>query len=552
MLRLLLQQRGRLFWNRLGRGPGRTRRLVGAILLAVFTIGFVVLAGLNAGRLVDRIAGSDPLAATEALPVLLIGVFALTLVTSLSSAFHHLFLAGDLELLLAAPMKLRTLFWLKVLEIWRDSVHVLLFQGAALYGFGQTLRLPGSFYVLAVLVGVSVTLSASAIGATVTLALARIRFGEPILGLSRLVAILLFLPIGFLGIPAFGGGRGRTSLFIPQSEINTAATSLQSLGPPPTWAPSTWAAHLLLGDEAAGLSLVLLVLTGFVVFAGAQLAFESLFAPGWERVRFSGPRRRSSRLRFGRPMPGGGPSGPIVGLLQKDWRTLVRDPRWRTGALVSLVALGLPSLAVFAGDPFARSGHAVRFWLAMLPVPYLAYLFGSQQGAATLAYEGRNITLLRAAPVAMSRILLAKALGGLLIVMGVTWAATLLLAFSHAGEPLEIVAALGAATWLAVGGTSAAIAGAALTADFEADNPLRRVGCLGTIVTSLLSTLFFVTNTGVLVWWVTRTVLSVPRPLLAFLPYVDWGLPVVALLSVGTIAVASRIGLRRLAGWEAS
>jgi hypothetical protein len=136
--------------------------------------------------------------------------------------------------------------------------------------------------------------------------------------------------------------------------------------------------------------------------------------------------------------------------------------------------------------------------------------------------------------------------------MGVTWAATLLLAFSHAGEPLEIVAALGAATWLAVGGTSAAIAGAALTADFEADNPLRRVGCLGTIVTSLLSTLFFVTNTGVLVWWVTRTILSVPRPLLAFLPFVDWGLPLVALISVGAIVFASRMGLRRLSSWELS
>src|SRR5437870_8048924 len=104
MLGLLLRQRARLFWNRIGRGRRRTRRILGAFLVTVFTIGFVVLAGLNAGLLLDRVARTDPLAATEALPVLLIGVFALTLVTSLSSAFHHLFLAGDLELLLAAPV----------------------------------------------------------------------------------------------------------------------------------------------------------------------------------------------------------------------------------------------------------------------------------------------------------------------------------------------------------------------------------------------------------------------------------------------------------------
>jgi Putative ATP-binding cassette len=552
MLGLLLRQRVRLFWNRLGRGPRRTRRVLGAVLATVFTVGFVVLAGLNAGLLIERVARTDPLAAAEGLPVLLIGVFALTLVTSLSSAFHHLFLAGDLELLLAAPVKAHSLFWLKVFEIWRDSLHVLLFQGAALYGFGQTLHLPGSYYFLAVLVGLSVTLAATAIGATVTLALARIRFGESILGVSRLLAVLLFLPIGILGVPALGFGRSRFSLLLGQGNIDAAATSLRSFGPPPTWAPTTWAAHLLLGDEAAGLSLVLLVVVGFVVFAGAQLAFAGLFEAGWERVRFAAPKRRSSPLRIRLRLPGGAPGGPIVGLLQKDWRTLVRDPRWRTGALVSLVALGLPAMALFAGDPFARTAHALRFWLAMLPVPYLAYLFGSQQGAATLAYEGRNIALLRAAPVGMGRIMLAKALGGLVLVMGVTWAATLALAFSHAGEPLEIVAALAAATWLAVGGTTAAVAGAALTADFEGDNPLRRVGCLGTIVTTLLSSLFFVSNTGLLVWWVTRTVVSVPRQLLGFLPFVDWGLPVVALLSVGAIVVASRMGLRRLAGWEAS
>jgi hypothetical protein len=249
----------------------------------------------------------------------------------------------------------------------------------------------------------------------------------------------------------------------------------------------------------------------------------------------------------------GAPAGPILGLLQKDWRTLVRDPRWRTGALINLVALGLPAtMVIFASDPFARQTHALRFWFSMLPVPYLAYLVGSQQGAATLAYEGRNFVLLRAAPVGMGRILLAKLLGGVLLVMLVTWAATLALGFSHAGEVWEIGAALLAGTWLALGATLAAVAGAALTADFEGDNPQRRVGWLGTVVTATLSIFFFASNTGVLVWWITRATLTVPRPLLGVLPVVDWGLPVLALVSVGAILVASHLGMRRLATWEAS
>src|SRR5205814_7737331 len=98
----------------------------------------------------------------------------------------------------------------------------------------------------------------------------------------------------------------------------------------------------------------------------------------------------------------------------------------------------------------------------------------------------------------------------------------------------------------------AALAGAALTVDFEGDNPQRRIGCLGMIVTSALSIFLFVSNTGLLVWWVTRAALSVPRQLLAFQPVVDWGLPVLALASAAAIVLAARLGMRRLATWEAS
>jgi hypothetical protein len=390
-------------------------------------------------------------------------------------------------------------------------------------------------------------LGASAVGAMLTLVLARIRFGESVLGASRLLAILLFLPIGALGVPALGFGRGRVSPFLGQDTLQAVANGLRTIGPPPTWAPTTWAAHLLLGDEAAGLSLVLLVATGVLLVAATQLVFDALFQTGWERVHFSAPKTQKPTRRSPLVV-----TGPIVGLLQKDWRTLLRDPRWRTGAVVSVVALSLPAMVLLASDPFARAAHTTRFWFGMLPVPYLAYLFGSQHGGATLAYEGRNIALLRAAPVGMGRVLLAKVLGGLVIVIVVTWLTTLALAVLHAGEPLETVAALVAATWLAIGATVAAVAGAGLTADFEGDNPQRRVGWLGTIVTSALSIFFFVTNTGLVVWWVARGALSVPRQMLGVAPLVDWGLPLMAALSIGAIALASRFALQRIAHWEQS
>jgi hypothetical protein len=242
----------------------------------------------------------------------------------------------------------------------------------------------------------------------------------------------------------------------------------------------------------------------------------------------------------------------MVGLILKDWRVLLRDPRWRTGALISLLALGLPAVVLFTSDPFGGAYPALRFWLALLPVPYLAYLIGSQHGAATLTYEGRNIALLRAAPVSLGRILAAKVLGGLALVLLVTWATTLVLALLRGGGPVEIALALGAATWLAVGATLAAVAGAALTIDFDGDNPQRRVGCLGTMVIGALSLCFFVTNTALLGWWVARALIGVPRGFGGVATVLDWTLPLAAAAAVAMILAAGRIGWLRLARWESS
>jgi hypothetical protein len=541
MIRILLAQRLRQAWNRATRGPRRLRKIASSVFAVLFTSGFVLLAGLNAGQVIDRVARIDQSAAVQALPVLLVGVTVLTLVTSIGSAFHHLFLAGDLELLLVSPVPSVSLFSLKIIEIWRDSLHVILFQAAALYGFGQSLDLPPTYYVAAIVIGLVLTLAASALGAIITLGLARIRFGESILGLSRLLAVLLFLPVGVLGVPALGLGRNRISLVLNAGSVSTVTNELRLASNPPTWSPTTWAAWL---------SAALLIATGTVLFVALQLAFAALFQGGWERVRFSATRPARRRgIRAGALLV---PHTPVAGILLKDWRTVIRDPRWRTGTLVSLVALGLPALLLFAGEPFTRSAHVLRFWVGMLPVPYLAFLVGSQQGASTLAYEGRNLVLLRAAPLGMGRILVAKVFGGLVLVLVVTWTATLSLGLSHNGEPTEMLVALAAATWLAVGATVAAVAGAALTADFDGDNPQRRVGCLGTILTSSLSIFFFVTNTAVLVWWIVRAAFGLPRAVVVLAPIADWGLPLLAMLSIATIAVAYRLGGRRLATWESS
>ena len=124
-LRLLIGLRVRLAWNRIVRARRRPLRLLGVAALVLFGFGFLAVVGLNTSLLVERVARVDASAARGILPVLLLGMTLLALATSMGVAFHHLFVAGDQELLLAAPLRPRDVFALKVLETWRDGVHVV-------------------------------------------------------------------------------------------------------------------------------------------------------------------------------------------------------------------------------------------------------------------------------------------------------------------------------------------------------------------------------------------------------------------------------------------
>src|SRR5262245_58029825 len=104
-LGLLIGLRLRLGWNRIAHARRPFIRAFGAIALVLFVIAFLAVVGVNTSVLVDRVARIDAAAARNFMPTLLLGMTVLSLVTSLSVAFHHMFMSGDQELLLAAPIR---------------------------------------------------------------------------------------------------------------------------------------------------------------------------------------------------------------------------------------------------------------------------------------------------------------------------------------------------------------------------------------------------------------------------------------------------------------
>lgn len=552
MLGVLLRLRWQLWSNRLlrGSGPGSPalRVILGAASLAVF----LGLIGVNTGTLGARITRDDPAAAQALIPGLLLVAVVLTITSALSVPLHHLFLAPDLDLLLVAPLSPRDLFGLKVLETWRDSLHVVLFTIVALSAYGQTQGREATYYLAAVLVAVLLTLGTSGLGVGLTTLVGRLSPSRPLVAVMRLLSVLLFLPLGLLAAPLFGTGRAAGVFGLGAQGTQSVAAALRDMGEPPWWAPTTWGAWALAG-QPLGLGLLLVGCGG--ILGLSYLAYGQTFWAGWEYLRTApapSPQRHGRSLplleRVLRPFP-----APLRAMLLKDLSTLIRDPRWLTTALIGTLMLGAPAVLLSARSrPVGVFTRGDAFFLSLFAAPYLAYLLGSQLGSSSLAYEGRNLALLRCAPVGLGRLLAAKLCVILLPVLGVTWAVTIGLGVWRGGQPAEVLLALLAVSWLSAGSTSAALAGAALTADLtdEGLSPQRRVGCLGSLAASALSTFFFVTNGMLLAWLVMQSGGRLPRGLVGLSLVVDLILVLLTAASVAAIAAGLVLGGRRLARLE--
>jgi hypothetical protein len=237
----------------------------------------------------------------------------------------------------------------------------------------------------------------------------------------------------------------------------------------------------------------------------------------------------------------------------KDSRTLLRDPRWLTTALIGTLMLGAPAVLLSARSrPFGPFTRADGFFLSLFAAPYLAYVVGSQLGTSSLAYEGRNLALLRCAPVGLGRLLAAKLCVALVPVLSVTWAITIGLGVWRGGQPTEVALALLAVGWLSIGSTSAALAGAALTVDLsdEGLSPQRRVGCLGSMAAASLSGFFFLSNGALLAWLLLQSVSRLPRGVSTVVGIIDAVLVGLAVASVAAIAGGLLLGARRLGRLE--
>lgn len=442
---------------------------------------------------------SDPAALLAAVPSLvLLGALALLVFSSFSSLLSSLFLSGDMDMLLAAPVPMRAVFVVKFFGgLVTQYLLLLALLGPILIGYGQGMGYGPLYHFCAVLALLLTPLLPAGIGALLVMAVVRVlparRAREIVSVLGGLIGVAFYL------LSQLGGQFARR-VATPDSLATLLAADLPLL-------PSAWAARALVAaGEGQALPLLfyggLFLATSVAVFAGCLVLAERLYYVGWSNMAVEGGKIRRRAADEQRREASRGPSladhllAPLPqesrAILVKDLRLFARDLR-NLQALIFPVALAaIWTYQVFSGTgPRGRGGDAPA-WAAQLQelagvgiAFFICLSISSALTGAGISREGKAFWLLKIAPISPLRLLLGKLA---LAFLPFPLIGTLFLAVLGVVRGLPLPLLLQQWALLLLGGLGCAAFGLALGALFprlQWENPSQQTtwqtGCLGTL-----------------------------------------------------------------------
>lgn len=411
-----------------------TLRILGFVLAAIGILFISVFSGFMGygASFLTSSELSTPLPLGIVPGLLLTFVLLGVLVFGMNQALKALFMSGDLDRLLVAPVHTRSVMVAKLLSRAPSNlVLLLLFAAPAFVAYGVGIGAGPIYYLLGGLMLLLAPLFGLAVGAIIAMLLVRVlpvnRLNELLTAAYALVgiaiAILAQLPRLFLG----GGDSGEFAVEITEGSLGSAFTTLEKL-PIPTF----WAGRGLVALDAGQFELagVLGILAYIVVTLGLFLAVvmtaDRLYLSGWLKTQTAGGKRQGLEESKGRFLNG----SLAAAIARKDWLLRLRDPRQMISLLGGgFVAIVVGGLAIFRGgaggdqslmtlSQFGSSNETgfVAVFLAMFSPGVLmggwAMFVGSTflMNTATyaLALEGRSFPMLKAAPIRPREVWSAK------------------------------------------------------------------------------------------------------------------------------------------------
>ncbi len=486
------------------------------------------------------------------LTFVLLGVF----ITGLNQAVRALFLSGDLERLVVAPVRTRSIMVAKLLSRLPGNVSILLVVAVpafVAYGIGAGAGVV--YYVLGLLLLLLAPLFGLGVGALLAMVLVRLmppnRLNEMLAASYALFGILFAL---VAQLPRF--------LFTNEEQsLQTLETAGEMLGrieglPLPTMMAGNGLmaldAGLLDGGGLLGILFYLLVTVG--LFLGVVMFGERFYLSGWLKTQSAGGKRR------GLEADGGAFSGRSLAysLGLKDWLLRIRDPRQLVSLLGGgLIAVVVTALAIFNNNggqgsmlDAASSGalQAPGNWAALTAAfqpgvlmsawsLFAAYVMTSTPAMSALALEGGSFSLLKAAPLHPREVWSAK-LWSVFIPTIVVFAMMLLLArivvpFSLSWIPYTLAVGL----LINAGLTMIGVAAGFRFANLDWVDPRRMTTSGGGWVSLLLT----------LVYGVPATIIAI-APFAAAQIWPQWSLPLM-LAGVLLLGGLTWLLMKLMGGW---
>jgi hypothetical protein len=418
---------------------GRLRRKIGMILLYVgilafavfvFVMSWLLLSLLNSPELAKFLAEQGQPSITpflESVPVLILAVsFVALTISSFGVLLQALYLAGDMDFLLSAPVPVRAVFVSKQLQaILPNFGLVALFGLPVLFGLGASGGYTILYYPLVVIVLALVALAAAGVSSFLVMGVVRIfpaRRVAEVLGAVGAVFSILCSQIGnFLN-----AAHPDYSKFNSQQIPLDLLTRFNS-----PWIPLSWAGRGLVDLGAgrwltAGLFLALtLALTGGLYFLSLTTA-ERLYYSGWARMQAGSRKKRTAAKPSAVPersavsplarfLP-----APVLGIIGKDFLTLRRDPRSMSQLVTPLiVALVYGVFLLRPGGVTSADTTDVPEWLTQGLKNLMAYSsvglamfigWSLQSRLALMGFsqEGKNYWLIKCSPISTVRLIASK------------------------------------------------------------------------------------------------------------------------------------------------
>jgi ABC-2 type transport system permease protein len=448
---------------KLGRkiGMGILALLVIGAFGFVFFLSWLLLGFLRSPELARTIG--DPTTLLQSIPVLVLAVaFLGILLTSFGVLLQALYLAGDMDFLLSAPVPIRAVFISKMLQAILPNLGLIgLFSLPVLYGLGASSGYNIFYYPLVVIVLVALALAAAGLSSLLVMGVARI------FPARRVAEVLAFFG-AIISLLCSQSGQLMNQFDISETarqQLPSQIGTIERLNTPIS--PLNWAGRSLVdigqGSWLSGFIFLILTLgLAAAIFWFALITAERLYYTGWASLQVGTRRRRPARVeapasqpvlttasparkRFPRLLP-----SQVIGIMSKDFTVIRRDIRNMSQIVTPLIFGIIYAFSIFRTGgaipeqeiPGATIGSQLLKAFTVYGSVGIALFVGwsllARLALTGFSMEGKSYWILKSAPIQPVRLLVAKYLVAYLPALVMCWAFLLVLSIIQ-GVSLSIL-----------------------------------------------------------------------------------------------------------------